>query len=112
MPEIHKLKLNSDFRRTYGRGKLYSDPALVTYVLRNNRAGICRVGITTGKKIGNAVVRNRCRRIITAAVGELYADINCGCDIVFVARYKTGRYKSTEIKRIMQKHLKSAGVIK
>ena len=112
LPEIHKLKLNSDFRRAYGRGKSYSDPALVTYVLRNNRAGVCRVGITTSKKIGNAVVRNRCRRVITAALNDIYSDISGGCDIVFVARYKTGRLKSTEIKRIMQKHLKSAGVVK
>lgn len=70
------------------------------------------MGITTGKKIGNAVVRNRCRRVITAALSDIYSEISGGCDIVFVARYKTGRLKSTEIKRIMQKHLKSAGVIK
>ncbi len=106
------LKQNSDFRRAYGRGKSYSDPALVTYVLKNNRAGICRMGITTSKKIGNAVERNRCRRIIRAAFRELSPQIKAGCDIVFVARTKTKFIKSTEVKYYMLQHLTKAGVIK
>ena len=112
LPEIHKLKLNSDFRRAYGRGKSYSDPALVTYVLRNNRAGVCRVGITTGKKIGNAVVRNRCRRVITAALNDIYSDISGGCDIVFVARRRAVFSKSTSVAAAMAEHLEKAGVLR
>ena len=106
------LKQNSDFRRAYGRGKSYSDPALVTYVLKNNRAGICRMGITTSKKIGNAVERNRCRRIIRAAFHDVSPLLNGGYDFVFVARTRTVKMKSTDIKRIMLQHLKKAGVIK
>ena len=112
MPKVQKLKQNSDFRRSYGRGKSFSEPALVTYVLKNNRAGVCRYGITTGKKIGNAVTRNRCRRVISAAFGEISSHISGGWDIVFVARYRTSRVKSTEIKEIMIRQLKNAGVIK
>lgn len=106
------LKQNSDFRRAYGRGKSYSDPALVTYVLKNNRAGICRMGITTSKKIGNAVERNRSRRIIRAAFRELTPYIKGGgFDFVFVARSKTKHLKSTEIRDIMLHQLNKAGVI-
>ena len=113
MPDMkfNVLKQNSDFRRAYGRGKSYSDPALVTYVLKNNRAGICRMGITTSKKIGNAVERNRARRVIREAF--LSQDAPQGSfDIVFVARTKTVHKKSTDISIIMRKHLISAGVIR
>ena len=106
------LKQNSDFRRAYGRGKSYSDPALVTYVLKNNRAGICRMGITTSKKIGNAVERNRCRRVIRAAFRELAPQIAGGYDFVFVARTKTKFIKSTQVKKVMLQQLIKAGVIK
>ena len=106
------IKQNSDFRRAYGRGKSFSDPALVTYVLKNNRAGICRIGITTSKKIGNAVERNRCRRIIRAALHELNEYMNGGFDIVLVARSKTKYLKSTDVKEIMYRQLSKAGVIK
>ncbi len=112
LPKTVKIKQNSDFRRAYGRGKSFSEPALVTYVLNNNHAGVCRIGITTGKKIGNAVVRNRCRRVIAAAFRDLENEISGSYDIVFVARYKTGVSKSTKVREIMRKQLTSAGVIR
>ena len=103
------LNTNSDFRRAYTRGKAYTNPALVSYV-RKNRAGICRIGITASKKIGNAVQRNRARRVIRAAA-EMLPPFRPGYDIVFVARTRTVRKKSTEIKDIMYRQLVSAGVI-
>ena len=107
---ITSLNRNIDFRRTYGRGKAYTSPALVTYVARN-RAGICRVGITTSKKIGNAVERNRSRRVIRAAFRTFAPQIEGGWDIVFVARSKTKYLKSTQLETIIFNHLKQAGAI-
>ena len=54
MSDFVTLNSNPDFRRLYNRGKAVIDPALVIYYSKN-RAGICRIGITTSKKIGNAV---------------------------------------------------------
>ena len=110
MSRFATLNSNTDFRRAYGRGKAYTNPALVTYVIKT-RAGICRIGITTSKKIGNAVQRNRARRVIRAAFlsqGELQG----GYDIVFVARTKTVFKKSTEISAVMRSQLTSAGIIR
>ena len=82
MSDFVTLKSNSDFRRLYNRGKAVTDPALVVYYSKN-RAGICRIGITTSKKIGNAVERNRSRRIIRAAYVKINKNIRFGYDIVF-----------------------------
>lgn len=96
------LNLNKDFQRLYYRGKSSAKPALVVYAMKN-RAGVCRVGITTGKKIGNAVERNRSRRIIRAAFQSIMKSglINGNWDIVLVARTKTKFQKSTKIERAM-----------
>ncbi len=102
---------NCDFRRAYARGKVFTNPALVTYV-RKNRAGICRIGITASKKIGGAVERNRARRVIRAAYLALPETVSGHYDIVFVARTRTIRTKSTELIPVIRKHLQSAGVIK
>ena len=111
MTEYVTLKSNSDFRRIYARGKAYTNPALVIYVMKN-RAGICRIGITTSKKIGNAVERNRSKRVIRAAFRQLKNEVDGGFDIIFVARGKTKYTKSTALCEIMRKHFLSAGVIK
>ena len=63
MTKFAVLHTNKDFRTLYYRGKSQVHPGLVTYV-RRNRLGIPRAGITASKKLGNAVQRNRCRRVI------------------------------------------------
>ena len=104
------LNTNKDFRTLYYRGKSQVHPALVTYV-RKNRLGVPRVGITTGKKLGKAVKRNRCRRVIREAYRSLLPRIKGGWDLVFVARTRTAALRSTDIARIMEAQLIKAGVL-
>ena len=104
------LTRNGDFLRLYHRGKSYANPALVVYA-KKNRAGICRIGITVSKKLGNAVCRNRCKRVIRAAYTNLEPSIRGNYDFVFVARGKTKYVKSTELQSIMQQLLQKAGAI-
>lgn len=104
------LKENKDFRRLYYRGKSEASSSLVTYAAKN-RLSESRVGITSGKKIGNAVRRNRARRVIRAAFSELEDKLNGDYDIVFVARTRTTFVKMQEVKQQMSAHLKSLGVI-
>ncbi|MGN0470181.1 MAG: ribonuclease P protein component [Acutalibacteraceae bacterium] len=109
--ELVTLKENKDFRRLYSRGRSYSSSVLVTYVMKNRSRNV-RIGITTSKKIGKAVMRNRSRRIIREAYYQLADEIKPGYDLVFVARGRTPFVKSTDILRVMRKELKEAGVLK
>ena len=104
------IQLNKDFRTAYYHGGSQVHPALVTYV-RKNRLGVTRVGITTGKKIGSAVARNRCRRVIREAYRSLSPKLRKGYDIVFVARVRTAAIKSTVLAGVMAAHLRKAGVL-
>lgn len=78
------LKLNHIFRRLYTtRGQANS--CLVLYA-RRNRTGGNRVGITVGKKLGHAVVRNRVRRRLREIYRLNENLFQPGWDIVVVAR--------------------------
>lgn len=104
------LKENKDFRRLYYRGKSSASACLVTYAMKRRGKG-CRIGITTSKKIGNAVQRNRSKRVIRAAFSELEGSIGGSWDFVFVARSATSSVKMQEVCREMKKHFISLGVI-
>jgi len=104
------LKQNTEFHRAYGRGKSRASAALVTYAVKNRGLG-CRIGITTSKKLGSAVERNRCRRIIRAAFSSLAPQTRGNWDLVFVARFKTKRMKSPDLAAVMRKQLTELGVI-
>ena len=111
MSEKITLKENKDFQRLYQRGKSFVSPVLVTYVMKNKSDNL-RYGITTGKKIGNAVMRSRSRRVIRAAFREILPEVKVGYDLVFVARGKTPYVKSYVVKEAMLSHLKKAGLVK
>lgn len=110
MDKVVSLTRNNDFRRAYSKGKNYVSPVVVMYVMKNRQRAL-RVGITTSKKIGNAVQRNRSRRVIREAFRQLADNVRPGVDLVFVARGRTPFVKSTEVKRHMEKQLKAAGLI-
>ena len=111
MPSFVSLNLNKDFLRLYHRGKSCARPALVVYCMKN-RTGLCRAGITTSKKIGGAVQRNRARRVIRAALQNLLrTEALAGWDFVFVARTKTTRVKTDAVERAMRDALRELGVI-
>lgn len=112
MSKYFVLKENRDFSRLYRQGKSFVSPVLVTYVLkRRQRDGATRIGITTGKKVGNAVKRSRARRVIRASYYQLYPQVKQGYDIVFVARTKTAFVKSQAVQRAMTSHLQQAKVL-
>jgi ribonuclease P protein component len=103
------IKENWDFSRLYRRGKSYVSSSIVIYVLKNKSNNL-RYGITTGKKIGNAVKRSRSRRIIRAAFSQIHPYLKNGYDFIFVARSKTPYLKSTDIRNDMEKLFKKANL--
>lgn len=105
------FKLNKDFRRMYGKGDCQVSPYIVTYSKRNGTGDI-HIGITTGKKLGNAVNRNRARRLIVAAFRENLPYIKKGYDFVFVARTRLLSIKSTALCEIMKKQFIDLGIRK
>lgn len=88
------IKENKDFVTLYKKGRFTSGKAVTVYYRKNPR-GLTRLGITTGKKVGNAVTRSRCRRIIRAAFYR--CDFPKGYDYIVVARSGCGEVKSTNI---------------
>ena len=101
------IKNNRDFSFLFKRGESIVTFAFVCYV----RERCNRLGIVTGKKVGNAVKRNRSRRIIREAF-RLFEPIlkektQKRYDFVFVARSKTPELKSTKIYSLMMKNILS-----
>ena len=85
MSDALTLKEKREFSRAYKRGRSFVSPLLVTYVIKNNSNNL-RYGITTGKKIGKAVQRNRARRVIRAAFYMLEGNLKQGYDCLCCQR--------------------------
>lgn len=78
---------------------------VVMYVKRNNMP-YNRLGITAGKKVGNAVARNRAKRVIRQAYRENEINMPIGVDLIIVARSHVCRIKSG----VLSGYLKNKGI--
>lgn len=83
-----RLSRSSEFQRVYRQGRSKSNRYLVLYSFARGddaEQGI-RFGVSVGRKVGNAVVRNRVKRTIREAYTELADDLTDGLDYVVLAR--------------------------
>ena len=87
-PRRRRLSRSGDFDRVYREGSSRGNRFLVVY--RFDRSGTdegpARLGISVGRKIGKAVLRNKVKRAIRTAFWELADDLPSGDDYVIVAR--------------------------
>ncbi|GBQ15654.1 ribonuclease P protein component [Swaminathania salitolerans] len=84
------LKKRPEFLRCAGRGRKVATPGLVLQVLKREEAEPARVGYTVTKKVGNAVVRNRTRRRLRAALRQVAQTHSLeAVDLVLIGRDST-----------------------
>lgn len=102
---------NRIFTRLYSKGKSAVSRTLVIYCRKNNTK-INRLGLTSTKKIGCAVKRNRARRVIREAYRLIEDKLVLGYDIVIVARTKATAVSMFSVKNDLEKTFKYCGLLK
>ena len=104
------LKLNHIFQRLYHTSG-QADGYLVLYS-RKNRSDSNRVGITVGKKLGKAHIRNRTRRRIREVYRLNEEQFKSGWDIVVVARSRAVDVPFDKLTKSYLSLAKKAGILR
>ena len=77
---------STEFRRIYDQGARYTCPFFAAFYVCEQNAPGPRVGFTTPRALGGAVVRNRIKRRVREAVRLRLDQLNPQCSIVFNPR--------------------------
>jgi ribonuclease P protein component len=85
LPPDRRVRRRGDFQRAYADGWKVVSRAFVLFARANGTAAT-RLGVTATRKTGNAVTRNRARRIVREAFRTSQDRIPAGYDIVVVVR--------------------------
>jgi len=106
-----RLKSSKDIKFIRQAGKSFSTPLVVLITLPNqsSRTGI---GIIASKRVGGAVHRNRCKRLMRAAVLSHIDLIELGNDILLVARKQLLNAKYEDIRSAVKTLLFKARLLK
>ncbi len=84
-PQHLRLKTPPQFKAVYDRKRSVSDGVLVVYAAANGLPHP-RVGLSVSKKVGNAVARNRYKRLFREAFRLLQHDLPPGLDFILIPR--------------------------
>ena len=102
------LKLHSEFQRVYQRGKSAHSTSIALFYLPLR--GEKKVGYTASKKVGNAVVRNRCKRRLRALFAEFAPALEDGW-YVFVAKTPLFEGAFADVQRDCKYVLRRTGAV-
>lgn len=97
MKKRFRVKSNQDFQEIISNGRHKSSRNFVVYYGLRKMITNDRVGISVGKKMGNAVERNRIKRQVRMMISEI-TDFGRGFDSVVIVRnhYKKCSYEDNK----------------
>lgn len=80
----NRIKKHSEFQKVIAEGEVERTNLFVFYTMSND-LGYTRIGISVPKKTGTAVIRNKVKRQIRAAVAHS-TDYKASKDVVIIVR--------------------------
>ncbi len=110
MKKQFRIKKSEEFAEIMGAKKFYTCPSFVIYV-KPRKEDHARLGISVGKKIGNAVVRNKVKRQVRMILHEIF-DFNGNFDMILLVRIKYLDENYNTNKNCLEKLLKKVKIDK
>jgi ribonuclease P protein component len=80
-----RLRRTVDYDRVYQRRRSASDSRLLVFACEND-LGHPRIGLSVSRKVGNAVRRNRWKRLLRDAFRLTQLELPAGVDLVTIPR--------------------------
>lgn len=107
---IVSLRTKAEFEQLRQNGKTLNAKICLCSALPNNLNSL-RVGLITSRSYGNAVQRNRARRILRAALFHLSSELQPGFDLVLIARPALQSATSLLVVAALRPVLKKLGLL-
>ena len=111
MKKSYRVKKETEFQTVFFNKQSYANRKFVVYVLDKPEQHHFRIGISVGKKIGNAVTRNAVKRKIRTSIYQMKEDIQPTCDFIVIARSGVEQLSMEELQSNLAHVLKLAKIL-
>jgi len=97
-----RLCKTEEYRKVFDARLSVADATLILFAIPNGQPH-CRLGLSVSKKIGNAVVRNRWKRLIREAFRKSKSAMPGGLDIVVLPQRNADVRRVQYLEKSMQR---------
>jgi ribonuclease P protein component len=106
------LRPRGEFERIRQNGRSWPHRFFVLIVMprTDQREAPPRIAVAAGKKLGNAVARNRFKRKLREAVRQVYPGIHPGVDLILIARAPIAEASVAQIAAALTETLQRANI--
>ncbi|MDQ6630318.1 MAG: ribonuclease P protein component [Verrucomicrobiota bacterium] len=104
--------MGRDFARAKTQGERMICGCLIANWLRQPEGSPIRLGVVTSKKIGNAVIRNRARRLLRETFRLHQHDFIQPIDLVLIARQSIVKKSFGEVEKDFVQALRRGRILK
>ncbi|MDR0922460.1 MAG: ribonuclease P protein component [Lactobacillales bacterium] len=110
MRKSYRVKRERDFQQVFHKGQSCANRNFIVYQISKPQQTHFRVGLSVGKKVGNAVTRNAVKRKIRQALLEEKGHIRPTIDFIIIARPQAANLTMSEVKKNIEHVLKVAKI--
>ncbi len=107
---LEMIRSPHDFRAIQAGSRSRSHP-LVLLRYRRNELDRTRYGVSTARRLGSAVVRNRVRRRLKSVLRGLDGSVERGWDVLLVARPQSAAATQAELAEAIERLLRGGGLM-
>jgi ribonuclease P protein component len=111
MKRRFRLTSPTEFKRVRRDGKSFAHPLVVLIVIPNMNQDL-HIGVAAGRMLGNAVQRNRAKRILRAAIQPYLLEIPPGWDAILIARKPLLKAAWVDVQGAVRNVLQRARLVK
>lgn len=114
LPACNRLRHRADLQHVRRRGKAYRHPLAILLFSSANRQDECaasRFAFVASRRVGNAVRRNRAKRLLREAIHVHLSEVSGARDFVLIARPQTSKATFQEVETAVLQLLTRARVL-
>ena len=111
LPKTNIISSKFEFNRVYSKGHSYVNHLMVIHVINSDDIK-GKIGFAVGKKVGNAVIRNRIKRLMRETYRIMQHDIQSNVSMIMIARKPLIEAKTDDVIKAFKNLCKKAKIWK
>lgn len=103
----YRMQKKANFQNVFAYGKSYTSRHVIIYIFKGRPI---KYGIVASKKVGNAIKRNRAKRLLRESIRLNLDGLGVDCQMIFIARTAINGASLREVEKSILYIWRKAGI--